>query len=288
MKQHDDIIAKFSIDVDSHPGGDIESYGAGTAFSPYDAAYIGRGRSERAAADDALEQLAQSVNTEDRWGMDRISEAVEELSDSEDASEEAEADCYAEYLLGKGLDASPLARQNFYDSSADTFELSAALYVRFGPPDSKEEALARFLDTSVDSVEGGRFDTYGADTFDADGGTYVVCNDDEANDAVSLYIADSLWAFRPEFLVNYVPCVDYAGEYGNDARANMIHALERIQEACEDANPAIRAMIGGAFDMLVVDAIGADGRGHFLSPYDGSEGEAVGPDGEALFIYRTN
>jgi hypothetical protein len=40
-------------------------------------------------------------------------------------------------------------------------------------------------------------------------------------------------------------------------------------------------------DSLVEDAISADGRGHFLSSYDGDENEET-VNGQTFYIYRTN
>ena len=55
---------------------------------------------------------------------------------------------------------------------------------------------------------------------------------------------------------------------------------------CEGANDAILALIkktDGGLDGFVEDAISADGRGHFLSSYDGDENEENG-----FYIYRTS
>ncbi len=131
--------------------------------------------------------------------------------------------------------------------------------------------LASFL--SVD-VEGVQEASYGTNTYDADGGEWLVLTDDEADEAAREYIRESVWAFRPEFLAGYVP-------EGIDA-----DTLQAIQgERCEDANAPILALIeaGSRFEDFAADAIGADGRGHFLAQYDGDEHEA----GE-LFVYRTN
>ena len=281
-------IGSFKIDVDTHPGGCIEAYGAGIAHTVYDAVYVGRGRSARDAASDALEMFATDVpriegRETDRWGMDQIESAIGDLSDSEDASNECEAECFAEFCKAEGnwihgtANAGDETRQRFHDSIDETFELSAALYVRFGSPDDKEAALARFLECSYDDVSDGRFDTYGAETFDADGGTFIVATDSEADSAASEYIADSLWAFVPTFLQAYVP---------DGIDADVIRTLQEAK--CEDCNGALLAMVGDDFDRLAEDAIGADGRGHFLSGYDGHENEADGPDGETVYIYRIN
>lgn len=138
--------------------------------------------------------------------------------------------------------------------------------------EDKRAALAGFLGIDVDDVCDGY---YSANTFEAGGGEYIVATDEEADAAARECIAESLWAFRPEFLEIYVP---------NGMGADM---LKIIQEAsCENCNGAIRAMVDigpQGFDALVEDAIGADGRGHFLASYDHEENKAGG-----LFIYRVN
>lgn len=48
------------------------------------------------------------------------------------------------------------------------------------------------------------------------------------------------------------------------------------------ANSIVKALIND-IDTFVYDAIDADGRGHFLSFYDGREHEQ-----DEFFIYRTN
>ena len=67
----------------------------------------------------------------------------------------------------------------------------------------------------------------------------------------------------------------------------LAEALEAMQsQKCEGANDAILALIektDGGLEGFVEDAISADGRGHFLSSYDGEENE----EGD-FFIYRIN
>lgn len=52
---------------------------------------------------------------------------------------------------------------------------------------------------------------------------------------------------------------------------------------CESANSLVKSLIVD-LDHFVSDAISADGRGHFLSGYDGVEIEL---DGD-FYAYRTN
>lgn len=131
----------------------------------------------------------------------------------------------------------------------------------------KIEALAKHLNCSPEDVTETRYDP---DTFEAEGGEFLVLTDSEADERVTEYIKDTLWAFNPEFLAAYMP-------EGVDA-----DVLKVIQEKCESANPALLKMCTD-LQGLISDAIGADGRGHFISSYDGEESEV----GE-FYIYRTN
>lgn len=92
--------------------------------------------------------------------------------------------------------------------------------------------------------------------------------DEEADDAARAYIADSVWAFLPEFLLDYLPA------------GIPIKVIRLLQEECEDANEPLIDMIKGQgkWDRFLNDALAAAGREHFLSSYDGRElfGEDVG------------
>jgi hypothetical protein len=101
------------------------------------------------------------------------------------------------------------------------------------------------------------------------GFTYAVMSDDDADAACTERIEDSVWAFRSGFL---------SGATGLDERV-----FEALQDRCESANEAITALINGSCGMkhFVEQAMAADGRGHFLSPYDGEEYEY-----EDWYIYR--
>lgn len=131
---------------------------------------------------------------------------------------------------------------------------------------NKLEALTQHLDTDPNDIKDedvgdGRF-AFGSEE-------YLVLTDDEADTAVRECILDSVWAFRPSFLVAHM----------TDVTEKMVSI---IQEQCEDANPVILRLIDDV-DHFVDDAIAADGRGHFLASYDGEEYEV----GE-YFIYRVN
>ena len=100
--------------------------------------------------------------------------------------------------------------------------------------------------------------------------TYLVLNHEEAEARCADRITEDLWAFRPEFLSDYMP-LPAAG-------------IEAMQYAMhEDANDAFLALVGDDLDKLIGDAIDLDGRGHFLASYDGEEHEAG-----AFCIYRVD
>lgn len=103
---------------------------------------------------------------------------------------------------------------------------------------------------------------------------YLVFTDEEADEMAADYIKDSLWAFNASFL---------AGETGIDEEV-----FKAIQDnnRCESNNEAISRLIDD-MDSFVKAAISADGRGHFMSSYDGNETE-VNIDGQTFYIYRIN
>lgn len=92
-----------------------------------------------------------------------------------------------------------------------------------------------------------------------DGDEWAVAeSEEEANKAVREYIEDSLWTFRPEFLADH-----------SDVPLEVFEFLSRKDYSDNDAYLAMIHDI----DEFVEDAIDADGRGHFLSPWDGKECE---------------
>lgn len=116
------------------------------------------------------------------------------------------------------------------------------------------------------------------DTFELFGNEYKVLTDEEADETAEDYIKDSLWAFNAEFILDHA-------NINNTERAynDIVEAFRKMQETlCESANPLVEALIGD-IDQFVYDAVEADGRGHFISFYDGEEHES-----ENFYIYRTN
>ena len=120
----------------------------------------------------------------------------------------------------------------------------------------------------------------GYNTFEIAGCEFKVLTDSEADEAARDDIVNSLWAFNPDFILSHT-------DFWEDLSANEAAKVEKALEAmtsklCESANPLVKAMIAD-FDEFVEDAIDTDGRGHFISWYDGEENES----GD-YFIYRTN
>lgn len=130
----------------------------------------------------------------------------------------------------------------------------------------KFEALAKFLECESEDID----DEGNDETYKYGRREYLVLTDSEADAMCASQIKDSAWAFNPEFLRAHM------------TKGVTVKALQAIQADCEDCNDVILALIKDV-DHFVNDAISSDGRGHFLSQYDGEENEV----GE-YFIYRTN
>jgi len=142
--------------------------------------------------------------------------------------------------------------------------------------DGRAEAVAEFLGCSVDELSKEKWDLYGLEVYSFGREQYAVGNDNDADQAARCSILDTLWAFRAQFIVS---------ECG--LPVEMEEALQALQEKkCEGANDSILALVKrspGGVDGFVEAAISADGRGHFLSNYDGDESEING-----FYIYRQN
>ena len=89
---------------------------------------------------------------------------------------------------------------------------------------------------------------------------------------VTHYILDSVWAFNPSFLSKHT---------GRDEGI-----FEALQDKCEGANDLILSAIKDK-KYFVENAINLDGRGHFISFYDGIEYEQYIND-NFLYCYRLN
>ncbi len=137
--------------------------------------------------------------------------------------------------------------------------------------DQKTTALCAFLDCSHDDIREEKHDFYGLSVFRLGSQEFAIGTDAEADSACVEYCNGSAWAFRAEFLASLTEL--------------PIECFAALSEKCESGNDAIVRMIEKTcgIDAFVAQAISADGRGHFLSSYDGEECT----QGE-FYIYRLN
>jgi hypothetical protein len=102
-------------------------------------------------------------------------------------------------------------------------------------------------------------DYNGLQVIEIDGKEWTLFTDEEADKAVKSYIEESLWAFNKSFLADQTGLPE--------------EVFSTLQQDCESSNDAILSIVEkcGDMDTLVSDAVSSDGRGNFLSPYDGHE-----------------
>lgn len=140
------------------------------------------------------------------------------------------------------------------------------------------EALAAHLGITPDvEIEGETLEdlieesSYTPNEYEAEGNTYLVLTDEEADEAAREGIAESLWAFNASFLAEQTELPE--------------EVFTALQDKCEDANETFRKLVDTTcgLDSFVSEAVSSDGRAHFLNTYDGHEWQ----EGE-FYIYRTN
>lgn len=143
--------------------------------------------------------------------------------------------------------------------------------------EDKIKALATYLDLNNEDLADIEESNYQDNLFEYGSEEYLVLTDIEADEACSNNILDSLWAFNTSFLMCHI----------DDDTGTLEKTIEKAQlEMCEDSNELIRRLIPD-IDHFINDAILSDGRGHFLSSYDGEENEQE-INGEYYLIYRIN
>lgn len=130
--------------------------------------------------------------------------------------------------------------------------------------DNKIKTLAQFIECEVDEIER----VYGASTFEHGNREYLVLTDDEADERAKEHIEESIWAFYSSFLAKHTNIDE--------------EIIKHLQDKCEGANDVLLNAVKD-IDAFISEAIGCDGRGHFMSSYDGHEEEL-----NDLYIYRTN
>lgn len=133
---------------------------------------------------------------------------------------------------------------------------------------NKIETLANFLEVSKEEAQNL-----------IENESYLVLTDEEAQARAIEEIRESLWAFNADFILNHNERAAGLDFYEHEAAKK---ALENAQgRSYESLNGFIYAFIDD-FDEFAEDAINADGRGHFISFYDGKEHET----NNGLFIYK--
>ena len=118
---------------------------------------------------------------------------------------------------------------------------------------------AKELINEIGRFEELSYDHWGLTVLDAEQGEYAIGTDEEADKAAHEYIEGSVWAFNADFL---------------ESMTDMPYEIfEALQPQCEPSNEPILACIERTcgIDEFVEEAINCDGRGHFLSSYDGHE-----------------
>ena len=138
-------------------------------------------------------------------------------------------------------------------------------------------ALCAFLDCDPDDLSKESYEHYGALALYALGSkSYAIGTDSEADKAAANNIEDSIWAFNASFLASYTGLPE--------------EMFSGMQDKCEDANDAFKTCVEraeGGLAGFVEDAISADGRGHFMSSYDGNYEEFTVND-VTYYIFRLN
>lgn len=153
--------------------------------------------------------------------------------------------------------------------------ITDAALVEAGFTDETEQAhvraLCEHLGCEPDDLKLESHDHYGLTVYSQGSHEYAIGDDDEADEAAKKNIEDSAWAFNKSFLSGFCDLPE--------------EVFEALQPRCESSNEAVLSLINksGGLDEFARQAISSDGRGHFMSSYDGEENE-VGN----FYIYRTN
>ena len=128
---------------------------------------------------------------------------------------------------------------------------------------TKQQAIETHIRASYPEAEVTE-SAYCDSTFDIEGEEWLVLTDDEADKRAGEQVEQSLWAFNWSFLAGHCDAIDAIGS---------TNWAKMMSDMCEDGNDVVKRLLGDRLDRLVGDAILADGRGHFLSIYDGDEVE---------------
>lgn len=138
----------------------------------------------------------------------------------------------------------------------------------------RKEVLEKFLGEKVKQTDLNTFESVDYQ------GEYLVLTDKEADEKAQENILESLWAFNADFILKHTK--NYKNMYNHEKKAALDALKDAQAKSYESLNGLIFAMIED-INLFVENAIEVDGRGHFISWYDGEENEQDG-----FFIYRIN
>lgn len=118
------------------------------------------------------------------------------------------------------------------------------------------------------------YDYYGLPVIEIEGDEYAVGKPSEVHDAIIKYCKENIQYFKPEFLAQNSKYSDHLfatlqknDVYDSDVYLELIDDIESFAEEAEEV----------------------DGRGHFLSPYDGEEIGVCDDEGVIFYyLYRIN
>lgn len=145
---------------------------------------------------------------------------------------------------------------------------------------NKFEAFSKFIDTDFEEgSDENPANEMGENIYEYMGEEYLVLTDEEADKLCAEKIKESLWAFNVDFLIPFLDCTKELEGLGVQEFKDCVRSIQ--EKMCESANSFIEALVGRNLSWLIQDAIASDGRGHFLSPYDGEEHEF-----EGYFFYQ--
>lgn len=127
------------------------------------------------------------------------------------------------------------------------------------------------VEEALDYVE---YDHYGLPVIEINGDEYAVGSPKEVKKATVEYCRDNIQHFTPEFLAQ------------NSKFSTLL--FKKLQE-CEVFDSDVYLELIDDLESFADEAEMVDGRGHFLSPYDGEEIEVYDDEGIIVYyLYRIN
>ncbi len=126
----------------------------------------------------------------------------------------------------------------------------------------KAKTLKKYLGIKIDEIktDGDGFEIVGSDE------RYLVLTDQEANEAVKEYIKESICYFNASYIAIYSRLSKEVIEHLQEKHVAVYGGQEEI-------NDLLIRELTIDFNRFVINVIEEDGRGHFLSSYDGDEHE---------------